>query len=214
MPQASGQEENQVELRFVAFPKSTDIAPLELLTGEGKSVEVELFTNCLSKPYLVPAQQKWALGKSGVDASGEPNFEVFGQTASIASDKQIILVIRKGANNSDGLTLIPLDNRAAGFGGGEYLFMNAARVSIGGILGDKKFALKPGEHRIISPKPSEVRGNQSLSYVKIFFENRDDGATPFFTSEWRFNKRVRSMVFIYHDPSGGSLRLHVIRDAT
>lgn len=75
----SAQEGENVTLQFLSFPKSLDPKPVELLIGEGKTLEVEIPTNELSKTYQVKRLGTWAVGKSGVGEDGKPTFTVFGQ---------------------------------------------------------------------------------------------------------------------------------------
>lgn len=208
---SKAQEIKQVELRFVSFPKVPDPAPFELQIGDGEVIEVEAPTNSLSKPYLVKPMTSWTLGESTVNPDGDPSFKVFGQVKSIAAKQQIILVIRKGKTNDDGLTLIPIDARVENFGGGRCLLMNASKVDIAGEIGGKKFMLKPGKRALLAPGVSNQKNGRKYSSAKIFFR-KNEKAEPFFSSVWRLNAKARSMVFVYHEPLNRRLRLHIIRD--
>ncbi len=209
---ARAQNEATVQLQFVSFPSLPEPKTVELRIGETEVMEVNLPTSNLSEVYEVKPMAVWALGKSTVNEEGEPVFETYGQAKSLGAAKQLILVLRKGSADSDGLELIPLVNGTAGFGGGGYLFMNASRVKIGGFLGEEKFNLPPGSMEVIHPKKSVKKGARNVSFVKIFFRNGKEEYTPFFSSEWRYSKTARTLVFIYHTPNTDRLRLHVIRD--
>jgi len=199
-----------IDLHFVSFPKTANPEPLELLIGENETMEVELPTNNISKAYKVPALSKWALGKSSDPDAEEFIFKTYGITPSINSKKQLVLVIRSEKDESNDLELIALDFSQAGFGGGEYLFMNAAKVDIAGVIGDLKFAVKPGKNTLLTPKPTKTRGDREYSYARFFFRNKDT-AKGFFSATWRLNEKARSMVFFYHDPNTRQIRLHIIR---
>lgn len=199
-----------VELHFVSFPKVADPEPLELLIGENETIEVQLPTNHISQAYSVPALSKWALGKSSGPEAKEFTFESYGATSSIDSKSQLVLVTRSGGEDSNDLQLATLDFSQDGFGGGEYLFMNATRVDIAGIIGEQKFALKPQKSALVSPEPTKTSGDRGYSYARFFFRN-DDTAKGFFSATWRLNERARSMVFFYHDPGTKQIRLHIIR---
>ncbi len=209
---ARAQNEATVQLQFVSFPGLPEPKTVELRIGETEVMEVNLPTSNLSEVYKVRPMAVWALGKSTVNEEGKPIFETYGQAKSLGSAKQLILVLRKGSVDSDGLELIPIVNGTAGFGGGEYLFMNASRVKIGGYLGEEKFNLLPGNMEVIDPKKSVNKGTRNVSFVKIFFRNGKEEYTPFFSSEWRYSKTARTLAFIYHTPNTHRLRLHVIRD--
>ena len=121
----------------------------------------------------------------------------------------MILLIRKGKANADGFEVIPVDNRDTQFGGGKFLFFNAAKVDIAGLVGTEKFALKPGLHTIIKPKAEA--GDKNLFHTTLYFR-KDDQAKPFFSSTWPLSDVARSLIFFYHDPDTLRLRLHTIRD--
>lgn len=209
------QEAEQVTLRFLSFPKSPDPQPVELLIGEGEIMEVHTPTNALSEPYRVKRLTTWAVGhlEPAANAEGKPAFAIYGSAPSIASSDQIILLIREGKENKDGMRVIPLDNKTGNFGGGKFFFMNAAKVDIAGMLGGTKFALKPGTHAIIEPTELNKReGAGADGFFTEFYFRKEDEARPFFSSTWPANGKARSMIFFYHDPHNDRLRMHTIRD--
>ncbi len=209
--QACFAQEDQVELQFVTFPKIANAEPIELLIGKGKTMKVELPTNSLSPVYKVNRLKQWVLGKSSTGADGKFVFDTYGKAASLASAKQLVLVIRKGANDSDGFKLILMSNQQSKFGGGKYFFMNAAKVDIAIKIGDTKFALKPRAHKLVQPNPSKVEGKRKYLYTYLHFR-KGTKAIPFYESTWRYSEKARCMVFFYHDPHTNQLRTHSIRD--
>ena len=171
----------ETELRFVAFPKLMDAKPVELVIGEGETLPVELSTNSISPAYKVPQLKRWVLGKSSVDDKGKEGFTVYGEAPSIDSPKQLVLVLRKGAEDSDGLELIPLDHRTSNFGGGEYFLMNATKADIAGSIGTGKFSLKPDSHALIAPDPTKEKAGRKYAYARILFRKGEE-VQPFFTT--------------------------------
>jgi len=208
---ATAQQQAQVILQFVSFPRSANPGAIELINGEGETILIEAPTNSLSKTYRVNRMDNWVLGKSITDAEGKPSFKVYGKAKSIAAQRQLILVVRKGKNDADGLELFPLASNSEGFGGGKCFVMNASKVEIAGEIGKKKFALKPLKHTIIKPEASREENNRKYSNAYIYFR-KDDKPEPFFSSVWRMNDKARNLVFIYHEPLNHHLRLHIIRD--
>jgi hypothetical protein len=202
------QEAGNVSLRFLSFPRAVDPAPLELLVGEGKTIEVGVPTNELSSTYHVKRQSVWAVGETVGGKDGKPVFKVFGQTPALASAKQILLLIRKGEMYSDGFHIIPVDDQGTGLGGGKFLFLNAAKIDIAGVIGQRKFAIKPGQHVIVKAQPEPGLG---ISHVEFWYRGADM-VKPFFSSTWPVSERARCLVFFYHDPASRHLRLHSIRD--
>jgi len=211
MPLANAQEQ-EVGIRFVSFPLSNEEDPIELITGDRKTIQVELPTNRLSTEYKVPKLTKWVLGKTIEGAKeGEKSFDVFGEVSALASGKQLILVIRGGPEKPNDFTLTAFDGGQSGFTGGAYLFFNASKVDIAGTIGKSQFALKPQTHKLISPSRTQEEKELNQLYTSIYFR-RGEEAVPFYTSTWRFNEKARSMVFFHHDTHTGQLRTHTIRD--
>lgn len=211
MSYAAVAQDKMVSLQFVAFPISYDPKPVQLLIGEGQTLEVELPSNSLSQAYQVPALGSWVLGKTVVGPDEKFTFSSYGQTRAATSEKQLVLVIRKGMEDADGFDLVAFDGGSKGFGGGKYLFLNGAKVDVAGDAGGTKFALKPKMHTLIAPAPSEVKEDRKYLYITLFFR-KGENATPFYTSTWRFSDKARTMVFFYHDPHTDRLRTHTIRD--
>ena len=205
----TAQDAAKVTLRFLSFPRALNPEPVELLVGEGKTIKVEIPTHEVSAPYKVPLQAVWAVGQTVDGNDGKPAFTVFGQAKAMVSTEQLILLIRKGKANADGFEVIPIDNRLSEFGGGKFLFMNAAKIDIAGMLGTDKFVVKPGKHTIIKPKIDP--GIKGLCNILIYFR-KDDQAKPFFSSTWPLSAAARGLIFFYHDPDTQRLRLHTIRD--
>ena len=204
-------QDEQVTVQFVSFPISAKAEPVELLIGDGKTMSIELPTNRLSPVYKVNRLNAWILGKSSTGAEGDFVFDTYGKAASLASSKQLILVIRQGAKDSDGFKLIPMSSQPSKFGGGKYFFMNAAKVDVAVKIGDQKFALKPRSHKLVQPNPSKVKGKRKYLYIYLHFRKGTE-AIPFYESTWRFSKKARCMVFLYHDTHTNQLRTHTIRD--
>ena len=212
----AAQQGADVTLQFLSFPKSIDPQPVELLLGNGRTISVQIPTNEFSPTYKVKRQKLWAVGKTVTGEDGKTFFKVFGKTRALASPKQLILLVRKGAKNSDGMAVIPIDNQVGHFGGGSFLFMNASKLDVGGRLTDPKgriateeFALQPGRHTVV--KPNGGGGGRNLVHTSLFYREGDK-VKPFFSSTWPLNDKARAMVFFYRDPTTGHLRLHSIRD--
>lgn len=204
-------QDEQVSLRFVSFPILKDPKPVELITGEGKTIEVELPTNSLSPAYKVPKLQSWVLGDTVTGGDGKPSFKVHGQIGAGSTMNQLVLVVRKGIADEDGYDLVCFDGDAGGFSGGKYIFLNGSSVDVAGEVGDLKFALKPKKHALLAPKPSAEKNDRKYLYVTLYFR-KGENAKPFYTNTWRFSEGARTMVVFYHDPHNQRLRTHTIRD--
>ena len=201
-------QQGQVTVQFLSFPKSIDPAPVELVTGEGKTIEVEIPSNELSPTYKVPRLGVWSVGQTIEGPDGDPVFQEFGRAKALGSASQLILLVRKGAEYTDGFDVLPVDNQIARFGGGKFLFMNAAKVDVAGEVGGEKFALAPGRHSIVEPKP----GENGRTFLAQFYYRVDGKVKPFFSSKWPTNKQSRGLIFFYQAPDTKRLRLHSIRD--
>ncbi len=207
-----GQNLTPVKLQFVAFPKIANPEPIELVTAQDETMLVKLPSNNLSPTYEVPPLKKWILGKSVIDEeTNQPSFEVYGETPSVSSLEQIVLVIREGTKDSDGFKLVPFASNDSGFSGGKYLFFNGTKVNIAAIVGDQKFVLKPNNHTLVAPGPSTIVNDRKYlyTYLYVYGNNRPK---PFYASTWRFSEKARSLVFFYNDPHTDQVRTHSIRN--
>lgn len=201
----------KVQVQFVSFPSVANPEPIELVTGDGSSIPVELPSNSVSDTYMLERPGRWSLGKSTLHKNGETKFSTYGVASMLAAKKQIIMVTRKGAAYSDGLIMTPFASDEDGFGGGKYLFFNASKVGIACEIGKTKFGLNPKSHKLIAPTPSAVKNERAYLYTKLYYR-LENKIKPFYNSTWRFSEKARCMVFIYHDPHTQQLRTHSIRN--
>ena len=202
------QNAGEVKLRFLSFPKSIEPLKVELRLAEGKTVGVEAPSNEFSQPLSVVSTGVWSVGETVEGADGKPAFKEYGRATAPASTQQMLILVRKGDSNADGFDLIALDGKVDAFGGGKFLFLNAAKVDIAGVVGQEKFVVKPGSHTILKPKAEE--GSQ-LAHAMFYFR-KDDEPRAFFSSRWPVGDQARSMIFFYHDPESKHIRMHTVRD--
>lgn len=202
------QDAGEISLSFVSFPKSTEPVKVKLWLGEGKTIDIEAPSKRLSRPVRVAPLGAWAVGETTAGQDGKPVFKELGRTVAPNSPQQIVLLVRKGKDNADGFDLIALDGRASGFGAGKYLFLNATKVDVAGVVGEDKFMIKPSQHTIIKPK---IPAGEHTVHTALYFRKGED-ARPFFSSEWRASDDSRDLIFFYHDPQTTHIRLHTITD--
>jgi hypothetical protein len=207
------QEAGEVTLQFVTFPKWISREPIQMVIGEGETVEFIAPSNSFSKPYRVPKLPNWVFGRTGQNEKGEPVFETFGQGKALESKSQLILLIRLGKEPKDGLKVIALDSQLGEFGGGQFFYYNASGFDIGGMMGDSRFLLKPGEYRTIKPKPQDIVIKQGQSFVQtVHLYRKENVSNPFFNSTWHVNPNARSMIFFYQDNDARRLKMHTLQD--
>ena len=188
-------QEVKVNLSFVSFPKAFDLEPVELLVGPEKTVEIKMPTHTISRPIRVPLMPEWHLGESSVDAEGNFVFKSFGKVKSSASKDQTLIVFRsKNADNPE-YEMVRLDGDANGFSGGSQFFYNATKIAIAGKVGDKEFALKPKQYKLIRANPSFEKNGRKYLGIEFFFKFED--IEKFDSTTWRHNDKVRYMVFFY-----------------
>jgi hypothetical protein len=207
------QEGEQVTLQFVTFPKWVIREPIQMVIGEGKALEFIAPSNSFSKEYQVPKLSHWVFGRTGQNEKGDPVFETFGKGKALGSKSQLILLIRLGKEPKDGLKVIALDSQLGEFGGGQFFYYNASTFDIGGMMGDSKFILKPGEYRIIKPKDKDIMVKDGMSFVQtVHLYRKEEKQNPFFNSTWHLNPKARSMIFFYQDNDAKRLKMHTLQD--
>jgi hypothetical protein len=201
-------QEQKISLKFLAFPQVEIPEQLELLTGKEESIEIETPGNELSQPYKVTALDTIVVGKTIQNEKNENVFHEYGRAKSLGVPDQIILLLRKGAKESDGFTVIPVDGALAKFKGASYLFMNVSKLSVGGLIGDQKFALKPNQSLMLKPAPNHEANicQVTLAYL------RGEKWKTFYDTRWPASDKFRSLVFFYQDPKTGRLGVAPIVD--
>jgi hypothetical protein len=205
---AHGQEGEPISLRFLAFPPQNSPEPIELLVGENKTMTIDIPGNELSRAYKLKGLTSIVVGLTMENAEKEKVFQVLGQAPALSSSQQIVLLLRKGDRNSDGFTVIPIEGDLAKFKGGNFYFFNVSKLTVGGKIGDKIFALKPGQNRLLEPSATHADdGCQvTLSY------QRPDKWKTFYDTRWTTDKRIRCLVFFFQDPESQRLSVAPIME--
>lgn len=202
------QNGGDVRLSFVTFPKSEEPVKLQLFLGEGKLLDIEAPSNWLSPAVRVAPMETWLVGTTLNGPDGKPAFKELGRAISPASPDQILLLVRKGKEITAGFDIVALNSRADGFGDGKYLFMNAAKVDVAGVVGEERLMIKPSQHQIIKPK---IAAGKHTFHVALYHRKGDE-AKSFFSTAWRVGENERNFIFFYHDPQTTHIRLHAIKD--
>ncbi len=197
------------ELTFIVLPKSNAPVSIEMFNDKAKPIEIEATSNDISKTYKAKSQPTWIFGKQVKDENGKNTFKIYGKTKALSSKKQLIILVKKGTNNSDGFEVFTVNNENKSFGGGKFLFVNTANTKIYGIIGTKKVILKPNKLTIIEPIPEKA--NKRVCYVKLFHAVNNK-AKPFLSTKWPVNIATRGLIFFYNDPKSKRIRYHSIRD--
>jgi hypothetical protein len=195
-------------LQFASLPKSSGTEPIELLTGEGKSITIAAPQQEISKPYRVDQRKEWTVGKFEKAADGTRKFTEYGKVKALATRHQLIILIRKGATNADGFKLIVAANGLVQFGGGSFLLVNGSDQHIGGKLGAEEFTLAPDEHSVAKPKAKQGKRfwHVTLSYRK------EEKVKPFLNTNWPVNEGARGLICFYTDLKNSRLRMHTFLD--
>ena len=202
-------QEGKVSLRFLTFPRAAERVPMKLLIEDGEVLDIEVPSNEFSRAYKVKPMAKWTFVEPATaPEQGEPAFSVVGTAPAIASPSQLVIIVRS-REAGKGFDVIPIDDRIASFGGGKYLFVNAASVAIGGVVGAQRFSLQPRQHTMVTPEP-EAPGSR-VCHAALYYP-RGGKPKSFFSSKWPVGGNARSLIFIYQDPGTLRLRLHTLRD--
>lgn len=201
-------QETTLQMRFLAFPPHPQPEPVELVTGEGQTIQVDTPGHEMTVPYTVPKLATIVVGKSSVGEGGKPVFQTFGQAPAINAKQQIVLLLRKGEKNADGFVVLPINGDLETFGGAHFYFINTSSYQIGGRIGDKKIQMDPGQRTMVKPAPDFPGGicQVSLAYM------RDKEWKMFFDTRWPANEKTRALVFFYQNPKTGKLGIAPITD--
>lgn len=202
------QQAGSYELQFMTFPMTMEPLKVELLVGEGKTMELHVPSNELGPIVRVPRMSSLVFGETVMNEEQKPQFKVYGRGNPGSAPKQLILLLRRGPAMDAGFEVRAIASDLSEFSGGKLLFVNAASKDIGGRVGGVKFAIKPGAHTIIKPG-SEKNGR--LAHVEFFY-SKESKAVPFFSSMWPVATHYRGLVFFYHDANDADkIQLHSFR---
>lgn len=207
----AAQTSTKVSVQFLAFPKNASFEPIELAIGKNKTISIEIPGNELSPIYSIPTLDSIQVGKTTTNDEGEPVFEVYGTGKPKAAAHQIVLLIRKGKQNSDGFAVLPINGEPKNFPGGSFLFINVSKIGVAGVVGegkDSKFSLKPGQRKMLKPKANHKDG---ICQVTLAYQ-RDEKWKKFYDTRWPANKDCRSLIFFYQNPETGRLGIAPIMD--
>ena len=156
----------------------------------------------------MPALTTWTVGETITGPEGVPLFKTYGTANALAAKKQIVLLIRKGNTDAEGFAVVPVDAGETHFGGGKFLFLNAAKIQVGGIVGDQKFLIEPGGHHITKPSPGP---DGRRCHSSLYFQKGEE-MKNFFSSFWPVSPHARGLVFFFQDPQTSRIWFHSIRD--
>lgn len=202
-------QQSRVNLSFVSFPKAFDLKPVELLVGPEKTVQLKLPTHTISRPVRVPQLAEWRLGESSVDENGEFVFKTYGKVKASSSKNQTLIVFRSPGADKPEYEIVRLNGDANGFRGGSQFFYNATKVPIAGKVGDKQFVLQPKQYKLIKANPSFERNGREYLGVEFFYKFKD--IEKFDSTTWRYNDKVRYMVFFFHGDKTKQISTHMLR---
>jgi len=205
---ASAPAQEEIAIQFLSFPRSEDLSSIEMVVGRGETLEIYIPGHELSQVYRVPALSRIVVGQTVTDDGGEKSFQIYGQAQSIEAKQQIILLVRKGAENSDGFEVFPIDGERTGFSGGSFMFFNASNIAVGGTVGDQELALRPGQRRLLKPNAMHAGGG---CQVTLSYQYQEEWR-KFYDTRWTVNPRIRAMVFFFQDPESGQLGVSPIVD--
>ena len=196
----------EVVIKVLCFPRSEEKSTIEMLVGKKEVMEIPLQAHEFTLPKKVARRATWKFGKSRVNAKGEFRFETLATVTPLASDKQLLLFMRRGQKNNDGFVVVPIN--PATVDGRSYLFFNLTHRPIAGLVGGKKFHLASGQRVVVEP---ESNRGENLCFASLRYQ-RDKKWRPFFSSNWRLREKCRSLVFVYHPPGQKTPRIHSVID--
>ena len=200
-------QDDTVSLRILAFPRIADDSPVELLVGD-RTIPIKLASNRLSDPYKVAAQSAWNFGIKDTGDDGKPSFKSYGSGTAKDTQQQIVVLLRRGLKNSDGFRVLSYADGPRHFKERQIMFLNLALENVAGEVGGEKFALKPAQNTVISPKADQ---GKDLCHAKLLLERKGKWR-PFMESNWPLKPDTRGLIFLYTDPKSSKVRLHTIRD--
>lgn len=208
IPSDGDSQDKKIAVQFLGFPKQLRPEPVELLLGKGQVIKVRTPGHELSETYRIPAVDTLIVEETVLDDEGEPVFKEYGRARALATPKQIVLLLRKGEEPSDGFVVLPISGELNDFKGGSYYFINASSLNMGVEIGDKKFALKPSQRKNVKPKPD----HEADVCQTTFSYQKEDKWKRFHDTRWSTNELYRTLVFFYQDAKTNRIEVAPIID--
>jgi hypothetical protein len=89
----SNAQQAGVKMQFMTFPMTMEPLRVELLVGEGKTLELFVPSNELGPIVKVPPMASLVFGETVMGAEEKPEFKVYGKGKPIQAPKQLILLL-------------------------------------------------------------------------------------------------------------------------
>ena len=208
-PGFGADQQGQVSVQFIRVPGTADDRTALLQLEDGRTAEVELPTTALSEPCEFAKPESWVLGKSVRDKDGNEAFETMGSTPSTKGQRQVVVVIDKGAINDGKLELICMDLAATA---DSFQFINASTYNISGELGIERFGIEPKEHALLKAEASNTDQHGRRFCTAGFSYLKDEEFVKFFDANWRLEEKVYALIIFHHEAMANKLKITVIRD--
>lgn len=198
----------KMTLKFLSFPMQTEKEPIELAISAKETLQIDTPSHRLSDPYVIAAVPQIIVGKTVVGPDGKSKFNIYGMAKSLPAKEQIVLLFRKGQKMSDGVTVLPVRAQDEDFPGGSMFFINASGTPCRGHVGDKKFLLRPGERKVITPK-ADFNGDTCQVSLSYFREQAEESKRwkLFRDTRWSVDKDLRTLAFFYQHPQTGKVSI-------
>ena len=103
------------------------------------------------------------------------------------------------ASGPDGYKAVVMPYENPNFKGGDFYMYNNSKKLVFGIVGQSKFAVKPGESMVLRPT-----GAREERFFDVGLGYGDEDRNKVIsTTRWREDKQIRCFVFFYENPKTG-----------
>lgn len=180
-----------IQVRGFAFEHFKGIDVIELRNEEKPLVSLPLPTGQLKQRVSLPLRQ-FSYGVTGDDEV----FKAMGTVKLPASGRDFILVF---APTKTGYRVFPVRADDPEFRGDDAYLFNFSSRHLGIMLGNSKQTVKPMETIRLRPSfPVDA-----TFYQALFTYEKDGKYSPFSNTRWPVNPNIKSVIFVFENPSNG-----------
>lgn len=191
---AYGQDEVvQTEIVTIALDEPLD----GLFFHNGKDISrFQANPTGLGEPLNYKGPRRFAIRTTEAEFAAKPPLPAPHAWVDLPMQSERVLIACLKSANAP-VRLVAYDIAKARIDSGDYRFFNFSHSVISIILGEKKFAIKPGENSLIS----DASWKKEVGEIDVAMAMMKDGRTkPVYSSQWGNRPGRRNYIFLFDGP--------------
>lgn len=195
LTQYAAAEDPVVKTEIVTIALDESVSELYFYNGKDFSL-LQANPTGLGEPLRYQGPQRFILRKSKEEFTGKPQLPapIAGVDLPLNSERVLIACLKTGDSP---LKLLAYDISKARIDAGDYRFFNFSHSTVSVILGERKFAVKPGQESLIS----DAAWKKEVSEIDIAMAiPKDNQMKPVYSAQWGNRPGRRNYIFLFDGP--------------